>query len=93
MTGRLNLGARAGAAALLSLVLLLLALAATPALGQEEVPAAPPELLMIDATDEPFVVLRTATEPSQVTITLGGVPWLGWTLLGAGGIAAYIARP
>ncbi len=74
MTGRLNLGARAGAAALLSLVLLLLALAATPALGQEEVPAAPPELLMIDATDEPFVVLRTATEPSQVTITLGGVP-------------------
>ena len=28
-----------------------------------------------------------------LVMTLGAVPWLGWTLLGAGAIAAYVARP
>jgi ubiquinone biosynthesis protein len=35
----------------------------------------------------------TSLVSGALIITLGGVPWLGWTLLGAGGIAAYIARP
>ena len=28
-----------------------------------------------------------------LVMTLGAVPWIGWTLLGAGVIAAYVARP
>jgi ubiquinone biosynthesis protein len=28
-----------------------------------------------------------------LVVTLGAVPWLGWALLGAGAIAAYVARP
>ena len=39
----------------------------------------------------------TAAATSAVTgtlvMTLGAVPWLGWVLLGAGVLAAYIARP
>ena len=35
----------------------------------------------------------TSVLAGALVMTLGAVPWLGWTLLGAGGIAAYIARP
>ena len=39
----------------------------------------------------------TAAATSVVTgaliMTLGPVPWLGWTLLGVGAIAGYVARP
>ncbi len=28
-----------------------------------------------------------------LVMTLGAIPWLGWTLLSAGAVAAYIARP
>jgi ubiquinone biosynthesis protein len=35
----------------------------------------------------------TSVLAGALVMTLGAVPWLGWTLLGAGGVAAYIARP
>jgi ubiquinone biosynthesis protein len=35
----------------------------------------------------------TSVVSGALIITLGGIPWLGWTLLGTGGVAAYIARP
>ena len=35
----------------------------------------------------------TSILAGALVMTLGAVPWLGWTLLGAGGVAAYIARP
>jgi len=35
----------------------------------------------------------TSVLAGALIMTLGAVPWLGWTLLGAGGVAAYIARP
>lgn len=73
MTDRSNPHARKGVAALLTSLLLLLAAVATPAFAQDEAQAAPPELLMVDATGEPFVVIRTASEPAQVTITTGGL--------------------
>ena len=73
MTERSNPRARKGAAALLASLLLLLAAIATPAFAQDEATTAPPELLMVDATGEPYVVLRTASEPAQVTITTGGI--------------------
>lgn len=73
MTDRSNPHARKGAAALLASLLLLLAAIATPAFAQDEATTAPPELLMVDATGEPFVVIRTAAEPAQVNITTGGV--------------------
>ena len=61
---------------LLSLVLLLAA-AATPAFGQESdeatEPVAPPELLLVDATGDPHLVLRTPVEPGQVDVAVGGV--------------------
>jgi hypothetical protein len=28
-----------------------------------------------------------------LVMTLGPMPWLGWTLLGAGALAAFVARP
>lgn len=73
MTERSNPHARKGAAGLVASLLLMLAAIATPAFAQEEAPAAPPELLMVDATGEPFAVIRTASEPAQVTITAGGI--------------------
>ena len=40
---------------------------------EEEAPAvAPPQLLTVDAGDDPFVVLRTAQQPAKVDITVGG---------------------
>jgi len=62
-----------GAAALLAALLLLLAGLATPVFAQEEAPATAPELLMVDATGEPFAVIRTASAPAEVSITTGGV--------------------
>jgi ubiquinone biosynthesis protein len=35
----------------------------------------------------------TSVLAGALVMTLGAVPWLGWTLLGAGAIAAYVARP
>ncbi|MGB5630180.1 MAG: AarF/UbiB family protein, partial [Woeseiaceae bacterium] len=35
----------------------------------------------------------TSVLAGALVMTLGAIPWLGWTLLGAGGVAAYIARP
>ncbi len=50
------------------------ALAAPAALAQESdaPPAAPPELLMVDATGEPFLVIRTPAEPSKVDVAIDG---------------------
>jgi tight adherence protein B len=67
-------GVRTGVAALLAALILLLTVGASPALTQGENGAAVPELLLVDATGEPFVVIRTATEPGRVAITTGGVP-------------------
>jgi ubiquinone biosynthesis protein len=35
----------------------------------------------------------TCVVSGALVMTLGAIPWLGWTLLGAGAVAAYIARP
>jgi ubiquinone biosynthesis protein len=35
----------------------------------------------------------TSILAGALVMTLGGLSWLGWTLLGAGAIAAYAARP
>ena len=35
----------------------------------------------------------TCVVTGSLIITFGSIPWIGWTLLGAGAIAAYIARP
>ncbi len=35
----------------------------------------------------------TSVLAGALVMTLGAIPWLGWTLLSAGGVAAYIARP
>ena len=35
----------------------------------------------------------TSVISGALIMTLGSVPWIGWALLGAGALAAYIARP
>jgi hypothetical protein len=35
----------------------------------------------------------TSVLAGTLIMTLGSIPWLGWTLLGAGAVAAFIARP
>jgi len=58
-------------------MMLIAALVAPAALAQDtegEAPAAPPELLMIDATEDPYLVVRTVEEPSRVEIGVAGVP-------------------
>ena len=60
-------------ALLLAALLLLLAATAAPVLAQDEAGAVPPELLMVDATGEPFVVIRTAAPPDRVAVTIDGV--------------------
>ncbi len=35
----------------------------------------------------------TSVVAGALIITLGAIPWVGWALLGAGAVAAYIARP
>jgi ubiquinone biosynthesis protein len=35
----------------------------------------------------------TSVVAGSLIMTLGAVPWVGWALLGAGALAAYIARP
>lgn len=35
----------------------------------------------------------TSVVSGALVITLGAVPWLGWTLLGVGAVAAYLGRP
>ena len=35
----------------------------------------------------------TSVLAGALVLTLGSLPWLGWALLGAGAISAYIARP
>jgi len=35
----------------------------------------------------------TSVVTGSLIVTLGAVPWVGWALLGAGALAAYIARP
>ena len=35
----------------------------------------------------------TSVVSGALIMTLGSVPWVGWALLGAGALAAYIARP
>jgi ubiquinone biosynthesis protein len=40
-----------------------------------------------------LVAAATSVLAGALVMTLGAIPWLGWTLLGAGGVAAYIARP
>jgi len=35
----------------------------------------------------------TCTVSGAVVISTGGLPWLGWGLFGAGGVAAWFARP
>jgi tight adherence protein B len=60
----------------LAAMMLVAALVAPAALAQEteaEPSAAPAELLMIDTTGDPYVVLRTAEEPSVVDIAIAGV--------------------
>jgi len=66
---------RRGLAGLFAAVLLLVAATAAPAaFAQEEVPTvAAPELLMVDATGEPFLVMRTAEQPSQVDVMVDGI--------------------
>ena len=68
---------RNSAVAFFTSLMLLLAAVATPAFAQDaesdDAPAAPPELLLVDATAEPFAVIRTAAEPAQVEIATGGV--------------------
>jgi len=56
--------------------LLLLGAVAGPALAQESDAADPgfsPVLLMVDATGEPFLVLRSESEPAKVDIAVDGV--------------------
>ena len=60
----------------LAALMLVASLVAPAALAQEteaELSAAPVELLMIDATEDPYVVLRAANEPSVVNIAIAGV--------------------
>jgi len=35
----------------------------------------------------------TCVVTGSLLLTLGPIPWIGWSLLGAGALAAYIARP
>ncbi|MCG8369859.1 MAG: ubiquinone biosynthesis regulatory protein kinase UbiB [Proteobacteria bacterium] len=35
----------------------------------------------------------TSVVGGALVVTLGSLPWLGWTLLGAGALAAWVARP
>ncbi len=76
MTGPASAARRRGLVGLFVAVLLLVAATAAPAaFAQEEVPAAtPPELLMVDATGEPFLVVRTPEPPSKIDITVDGLP-------------------
>ena len=64
---------RGGAVGLFAAALVLLAGGAPPVVAQHEAPAAGPALLMVDATAEPFAVIRAPVEPSQVAITIDGV--------------------
>ncbi len=68
-------GNRRSAVAFLLAFAFLLGAVASPAFAQDEAEtaAAPPELLLVDATEDPFVVIRTAAEPAQVEIATGGV--------------------
>jgi tight adherence protein B len=57
-------------------MMLVAALVAPAALAQEteaEAQVAPAELLMIDATEDPYLVLRTAEQPSLIEIFIAGV--------------------
>ncbi|MGZ0218609.1 MAG: hypothetical protein ACKVIY_06275, partial [Acidimicrobiales bacterium] len=57
-------------------MMLVSALVAPAALAQEteaEPQVAPAELLMIDATEDPYLVLRTAEQPSLIEIFIAGV--------------------
>lgn len=38
----------------------------------EAVPTAPPELLLVNTVADPFVIVRSAAEPTDVAITIGG---------------------
>ena len=75
MTERFAPHRRRGAVALLASLFLLLAAAASPVLAQEAeaTQTAPPELLLVDATADPFAVIRAAAEPAQVEIAAGGI--------------------
>ena len=77
MTEPSHVARRRGIFALfLAAMMLVAALVAPAALAQEskeEPPVAPAELLMIDATEDPYVVLRTAEQPSVVDIFIAGV--------------------
>ncbi len=76
MTSPSSTRRRRGLVGLFGAVFVLVAAVAAPAaFAQEEAPAAtPPELLMVDATGEPFLVVRTAVEPSKIDITVDGLP-------------------
>ncbi|MEM9200640.1 MAG: type II secretion system F family protein [Actinomycetota bacterium] len=77
MTDRFAPRRRRGAGAVLLSILVFLAALATPALSQEDdgsAPVKPPELVLIDATDDPFMVVRTGAAPSSVQVTTNGLP-------------------
>jgi len=73
VTDRSRRSVRIGAAALCAATVLLVTVGTSPALSQTEENSGAPELLLVDATGDPFVVLRSASEPAQVTIATGGV--------------------
>lgn len=77
MTESSHVARRRGLFALfLASMMLAAAFVAPAALAQDaeaEAPATPPELLLIDATEDPYVVIRTAEQPSRVDIAIADV--------------------
>ncbi len=76
MTAQLLARRRRGLFGLFVSALLLVATIVAPAaFAQEEgASSAAPELLMVDATGEPFLVVRTPTRPSQIDVSIEGIP-------------------
>jgi tight adherence protein B len=67
---------RRGAAGVLAGVLFIAALlqvSVAAAQGDEAAPVAAPELLLVSAGDDSFVLVRTGAEPTEVGIAIGGV--------------------
>ena len=69
---------RRGAVGFIGALLAVVAVAATPAVAQGTAAdgdvASVPELLLVDATADPFIVIRTAQKPDQIDIVTGGLP-------------------
>ncbi len=75
MTESLHAARRRGLFALFFAAMMLIAAVAAPAAfaqDESETPAAAPEFLMIDATEDPYVIIRTSEQPSRVDVSVAG---------------------